>query len=334
MYMRSPAKANKVIFFVALWFLGSQFVLAPILLLLDMDSIIAVGIGQIVGFFVPFVFYLLITKQSPRQVLPWQGLSLKNALLIVAMSLAIMPALHIVSYLSSFIFVPAIAELDFDATPMWLAILIIGVFPSFFEEFWFRGVMFTGYRAGGVSILKTAIITGAFFGLIHMNFHQAIYAALIGLVYAYLVYYTRSILAPILGHFINNGLSAVLVYVDPYLVWYEGLLARPGMFLLVMGAASLVTLPIFMLCMKQFKKHYLATEVVENPAIEEPEAAVWADAEIVEPIIQAEAETEAAAEQTPAKMKVYTWGFWAALGLMVFFALIMEVVLRLSHLLL
>jgi len=309
--MQSPARVNKAIFFFAIYWIVSQLVLGTVLLLLDMEE--TLGIGQVIGLFVPFLFYLLFTKQRPKQVLSWRGLSLKNTLLVVALSLAFLPILQVIYALTALVFVPFISEIDFTASPLWLTLIVAAVFPSLFEEFWFRGAMFTEYQAGGVSIHKTAVITGIFFGLIHLNFHQAIYAAAIGIVYAYLVYYTRSILAPILAHFVNNGIWMTLEYVEPYQVWFQGLL--DGGFWLVMGIASLVMLPVVVLCLRQFKKHHAATEIEQEPTIE----------------VEAEPEPEYTL-QAPAKPRVYTWGFWWALAILGLFTLLVELGLRLMEL--
>jgi len=305
--MQSPARANKAIFFFAIYWMVIQLVLGTVLLFLDIGGVIGTGVVQVMGLFIPFLFYLLFTKQNPKQMLSWNGLSLKNALLVVAMSLALLPILQGISALASFVFVPIISEIDFTASPLWLTLIVVAVFPSLFEEFWFRGAMYTEYQAGGVSIHKTAVITGLFFGLIHLNFHQAVYAAAIGIVYAYLVYYTRSILAPILAHFLNNGIWVTLEYVEPYQVWFQGLSAVE--FWLIMGIASLAMLPIVVLCLRQFKKHHTATEIEQEPTVE------------------TEAEPESPL-QAPVRPTVYTWGFWAALAVLGFFTLLMEIMLR------
>jgi len=310
--IHSPAKANKALFFFGIYFLGISAILGIVLAIfgIEGDVMLYTGLAQAAGLFVPFVFYLIITKQSPKKVLPWKGLSLKNILLVIVISLAILPIIQVVGFLSSFVFAPVIMDVDFAASPMWMTLIVASVFPALFEEFWFRGVLYTGYRAGGVTILKTAVITALFFGLIHSNLHQALYAFLIGVLYAYMVYYTGSILAPILGHFINNGIHSVLVYIEPYVQWADNMAETPGTFLLIMGIASLVMLPVIWLCLKQFKKYYITTckeaakDTQELPALE--------------------------AEQPVTKPKVYTWGFWATLSVFAFVALLVEFALRMA----
>jgi hypothetical protein len=136
-----------------------------------------------------------------------------------------------------------------------------------------------------------------------MNFNQAVYAGILGLLLACVLYYTRSILAPVLGHFINNGIAAVTLHIEPYQAWHESLSETPLTFLLVMGIASLVTLPIMLLCIIKLKKYHADTEPEKEPAIE--------------------SETEDG--QAPARPKVYTWAFWAVLAIFMVSALIIEI---------
>ena len=318
--MRSPAKINKAIFFLALWMIAINLIAGLLAEIMGWGMIIGTGIFQVVGIFVPFVFYLLVTKQSHHRVLAWKRLSLNNALIVAAITLAIQPMLQIIFRLASFIFTPVITDfLELvETTPVWLSFLIIAILPSFFEEFWFRGAMYTKYREGGVSIRKTAIITGIFFGLMHMNFHQAVYAAVIGILLAYILYYTRSIWSVILAHFINNGIHALLMYSSSYRGWMEGFDDRAGMFFLVMGIASLVMLPVVVLCIRQLVKYHAATE--EPEVVQKPQ-----DSQEPQQLIESNAESAATAD---IKEKVYTWGFWAALAIFVIIALLIEVALR------
>ena len=308
--MQSPRRANKTIFFLAIYLLYSQVLLLVMYLFTGfqyLNTMLRSGISQVVFFLIPFLFYLFVTRQNIKNVLAWKGLSIKNALLVFAVSVAIIPMLYIISFISSFVFVPVIDDFAYDIAlaSLWMGILFIGIFPSIFEEIWFRGVLFKEYRAGGISIHKVAIITGVFFGLIHMNFHQAIYAAAIGILYAYILYYTRSILAPMLAHFINNSLAVILANSALYMDWYASIQLHPLTFFVTMGIASAVMLPLVVYCMKQFKKHHAST---------------LSDDEIVE--------VNSAGEP---KSKLLTWGFWAALAVLLLLSALMEVVMRFDY---
>ncbi|MCL2865919.1 MAG: CPBP family intramembrane metalloprotease [Lachnospiraceae bacterium] len=332
--MQSPARINMAVFFLMIWFLTIPQVVGVVFILLDFNILVATGIGQVLGLGVPFFFYMLITKQNFKQILPWKGLSLKNVLLVVVISFAIIPMISLLSTLLSFVFASVIGDtLDsIHLLPMWMSILVIGVFPSIFEEVWFRGAMYKEYQAKKVPIFKIALVSALFFGFVHGNFQQGIYASVIGFLYAYIVHYTGSILAPMLGHFINNGMSVVMMYLsagrdDSYF------LGIPGNALLVMLVLSVIMLPVVILCMKLFRKDYIKNRVQQEVAVQEISEAESQMAESPEMTESGQGIESLQPSVARAKVKVFTWSFWAMLGLFLVVATFMELVFRLLPLL-
>jgi len=307
--MQSPARGNKTVFFLFLYMLIVPAVIAIALSAVgvDLEGLPLLAFGQVVGFFVPFVFYLLVTKQKPRDVLSLAPLSLGDAPLVALVSISILPMVSLVSRLSAFVFHPFVMDMmvDFGQAPLWAGLLVIGVLPSLLEEFWFRGAIDKEYEA--VSVRKRAIITGLFFGIIHANFHQAIYAFLFGILYAYLLYYTKSILAPMLMHFINNSLSVVMFRSASLMEGYMELWENPGMFLLIIGGMSLAMLPVLVLCMRKLRA---------NHALRFPAVAVPPEGEGIALV----------------KPKVFTWAFWLVVVIFLIFAGGLELITRIGTL--
>jgi membrane protease YdiL (CAAX protease family) len=95
----------------------------------------------------------------------------------------------------------------FNSWPALFAVLVIGVGPGIGEELWCRGFLGNGlvarYRWLGV------VLTAFFFGLIHVDPCQGIMAMLMGLWLHFTYLMTRSLLVPILLHFINNSLAVI-----------------------------------------------------------------------------------------------------------------------------
>jgi len=305
--MQPHIRANRGILALAIWMVVAVNILSLILLLLGFDFLVTLGIIQVVTFGLPFIAYLFITRQNARTLLAWKGLSCKNALLVILLTLLLMPAMHLISFVTSFVFVPVALDIDLASYPLWIPLLVIGFFPSIFEEIWFRGVMYAEYKNSGIPIRKVALVTALFFGLMHMNFHQAIYAGVMGIVWAYMIYYTRSFLAPVLAHFINNGLNVILQYVDSYVAWYDGLWGNPLMFLVIVGGVTLVALPLVYICMKSLKEYHADTE----PAVE-PQP---------EPLVE---------NETPIVPKAFSPSLWVALGIFIFMCVIMEMIMRIT----
>lgn len=85
----------------------------------------------------------------------------------------------------------------------------IAILPAIFEELLFRKVMLNGAKKYGT--IFSIIFTAVMFGLIHMNIPQAINAVFIGIVFAYVVIKTGSIIPSMILHFVNNGTQALLM---------------------------------------------------------------------------------------------------------------------------
>jgi CAAX protease family protein len=91
--------------------------------------------------------------------------------------------------------------------PAWIVVLGIAIGPALSEELFCRGFLGHGLcRRFGNRL--GIVITSFFFGLIHMNLIQSIYATGVGLLLHSLYLATRSLLAPILLHFLHNFFAA------------------------------------------------------------------------------------------------------------------------------
>lgn len=96
----------------------------------------------------------------------------------------------------------------FNSWPWPLAILIVGVGPGIGEELWCRGFLGRGL-VGHYGVLGGVILTSFFFGLIHVDPVQGSMAMLMGLWLHFTYLVTRSLLVPMLLHFLNNSLAVV-----------------------------------------------------------------------------------------------------------------------------
>lgn len=76
------------------------------------------------------------------------------------------------------------------------------------EECIFRGLIFNSLKKR-IPISAAIILQAVLFGLYHMNFVQGIYVIPLAILCAYAVYKTGSVMAGVLIHAINNGLSVV-----------------------------------------------------------------------------------------------------------------------------
>jgi membrane protease YdiL (CAAX protease family) len=94
----------------------------------------------------------------------------------------------------------------FQEAPWWAAILVVGGCPMFSEEFWCRGFLGRGL-VGRHGYVMGIIYTSLFFGAIHGIPQQAAMAACLGAILHTAYVLSRSLMVPMLMHFLNNSLA-------------------------------------------------------------------------------------------------------------------------------
>ncbi|MFA5011851.1 MAG: CPBP family intramembrane glutamic endopeptidase [Ignavibacteria bacterium] len=92
-----------------------------------------------------------------------------------------------------------------------LVAFVIAVTPAICEEFFFRGLVFHNFERTMISS-KAVFLTGFIFAVFHFHPFNLIPLILLGYYLTYVVYYSSSILTGIAVHFVNNFLSAYLVF--------------------------------------------------------------------------------------------------------------------------
>lgn len=92
---------------------------------------------------------------------------------------------------------------------LWQQFLLMGVAVSLSEELLFRGILFERLRVA-LPFYWAALGSAAFFGLVHGNWAQGIYAALMGLILAWLYEKKKRLWEPVLFHSAAN-LTALLM---------------------------------------------------------------------------------------------------------------------------
>lgn len=255
--MNSPARGNKLMLYLMFYKLFTSYLLIATITMfnLEPDLITLIITSQILNFFVPFVVYKLIVKQSFIEILKLKPLNLKSTILIIFMSIVIQPAMMFISAVSSIFVsndVSAIMQ-QLTAFPLALSILAIGVTPSIMEEIMFRGAVHNEYK--NIDIKKAALVNGLFFGIMHMNLQQFVYAAVLGVFLTYFMHYTGSILAPMISHFVINSSQVMLGHFTFNAMDYIHLeeLPEPNTLLSIIyiGTFALLLVPLFIFLFKE-----------------------------------------------------------------------------------
>ena len=94
--------------------------------------------------------------------------------------------------------------------------IAIGIIGPIAEEYVFREAIQGGMLRYGARPWVACVVSALIFGLVHGNPAQIPFAFLVGIVFALVYMYTRSILPVIICHVINNSTSVVLmnIYAD------------------------------------------------------------------------------------------------------------------------
>ena len=97
--------------------------------------------------------------------------------------------------------------------PLWMLVLVVAVTPAICEEMLFRGFLFGTMKEKWKPWIAI-LVSGILFGVYHMSLVKTVTVSLLGIVFAYVVYVSDSILCSVLMHLCNNGL-AVLHMANP-----------------------------------------------------------------------------------------------------------------------
>jgi hypothetical protein len=94
-------------------------------------------------------------------------------------------------------------------------IVVVSVTPAICEEVLFRGLVQTNFSMA-TDARRGVIVTGIVFGLYHFNPFHAVPLIGLGIYFGFLQYRSRTLVIPMIAHFVNNGISVVMAYVYGY----------------------------------------------------------------------------------------------------------------------
>ena len=165
---------------------------------------------QFMTLLLPLGIWLAMHRETLDMHIPTMKLGRTNVILITALSFFLLPYMALVSGVTALFFPnPASDFLSGAAQHSLLALLFAGaVTPAVVEEVVFRGYIQSQYP--GRPFWFVAFLNGLFFGIIHWHPQQFPYAFAMGIILAYFVYFTRSIRAGILSHFIVNAFNILM----------------------------------------------------------------------------------------------------------------------------
>ncbi len=161
----------------------------------------------------PSLFYLMKTKQNYVEAVGLRKVSLSNVALLVFFAFCMSSVMTFINALSKVFAKDLITDTLTNTSkenPFFISLICIAILPAIFEESIYRGIFYQEYRK--VNPLGAIFLSAFLFGLLHGNLNQFTYAFIMGVVFAFVIEATDSILSTMIIHFVINGSSVVLLY--------------------------------------------------------------------------------------------------------------------------
>ncbi len=139
-----------------------------------------------------------------------------------------------------------------------LVVIVIAVTPAVCEEFLFRGLVFKNFEKV-IPASKAIFFTGLLFALFHFHPFNIVPLTILGIFLTFIVYHSGSIYTAIACHFINNFLSALVVFIfgteSVSAFESEDMTSPEQIQFTVLGIISLFVFSIVIMMIKKYSVH-------------------------------------------------------------------------------
>lgn len=154
---------------------------------------------------------------SFNELLGFHKIKISTFFMVILFTFLLMPLTSAINTISMLFVDNAVNAISDDVLqmPFLVMLFMIGIFAPFSEEFIFRGIIFRGYKNSG-SVLQAVIWSAILFGLMHLNFNQAAYATVMGIMCALVVEASGSLWASVVTHMIFNTPSVCIMYLAEF----------------------------------------------------------------------------------------------------------------------
>ncbi len=162
---------------------------------------------------VPALAVVLFHGEKLGNVIIFKGIKIRSVLLTFLYVMLLYPLVTFVNSVSMLFVDNTVLEASGQilSLPIWQVVISFGLFGPLVEEVVFRGVILQSYQRTG-RILASIILSSFLFGIIHMNFNQFAYGAVMGVMFALLFEATGSVLTSFIAHAIFNTTEVVLMF--------------------------------------------------------------------------------------------------------------------------
>lgn len=173
---------------------------------------------QVMYLGLPILFMLTIYKGNRTELLRLNSLTGKEIMLLVLIgifmflgNLMLTNVNYIVASLFTNVEIPQAPPAYTTTDVLVMMIVLVAVAPVL-EEISMRGIMMRGFE--GKSKWFAIILTGTYFGMVHLSYYTLVPKILGGILLGYVAYATNSVYAGMILHLINNGLSGIITVIS------------------------------------------------------------------------------------------------------------------------
>lgn len=169
----------------------------------------------------PFVIMFIYCGTNLSQEIKIKKISAGSFWLTVLLAFLIQPVLRFVNALSLCFTDNQTSDMILEISetiPFPVGLLLVAVLPAMVEEIIFRGAVYRSYK--NASPGKAVLLSAFLFGLLHGNLNQFMYAFVMGIIFAFLIEASGSIVSSMIVHFITNAISVCSIYLLPGLYDY------------------------------------------------------------------------------------------------------------------
>ncbi len=210
----------------------------------------------------PCVIYCYLYRKdiNLKECFKLNRLTIEQFGIIIGLGLLLQPICMLISSITNLIVPNIVTEYvkEVSAEPYILIIISLAILPAIMEEMLMRGIIL--YESRELTIKAAAILNGVMFGLLHRNLSQFFYAAILGAIFAYIVYLTNSLYSTIIIHFMINGTQVLMMGVVlkntksiVYLNQNENILLKMSS-IGMMLTLSIIAIPLVNLSINKLKK--------------------------------------------------------------------------------
>ena len=181
------------------------------------DTYLTCIIVQALGILLPVIIFSKSNRLNFAEFYRIKPLSLKNCAVIIGLGVCWQFIGYMLKFTSISLFglFKVTYTVNAQKTPipdspleLVLALLALVILPAIAEELLFRGLVVRSYEKWGTR--SAIVISAVFFSILHLDIINVVATLLMGILLAYVVVKTDSILSGILLHFANN-LTATIV---------------------------------------------------------------------------------------------------------------------------